>query len=98
MYIVSFDIWKEAKDRSIHTASIIDVLLSAGKEIHLWQLENEKWHRICNKKPATDILLAKFEPKSNTFATVGKVKLIRLTKKGWLLLTEYIFVLLSLTD
>jgi WD40 repeat protein len=54
---------------------VLDILLSAGKEINLWskKSENEQEYKlICSKKPATDILLAKFEPKSNIFATVGK--------------------------
>lgn len=51
---------------------IIDILLSAGKEISLWAFE-ESWKIVCNKKPATDIFLAKFEPRSDIFATVGKV-------------------------
>ncbi|GAA5804339.1 hypothetical protein HPULCUR_009827 [Helicostylum pulchrum] len=50
--------------------SVNNLLLSAGKEILLW--DNTTWNIICSKKPATDILLAKFEPKSNKFATVGK--------------------------
>lgn len=60
------------KKVSHDTKPYLDLLLSAGKEILLW--DNTTWNIICSKKPATDILLAKFEPKSNKFATVGKVK------------------------
>ncbi|CEP07241.1 hypothetical protein [Parasitella parasitica] len=54
--------------------SIHNVLLSAGKEIKLWTFnENERaWNTACSKSPASDIVLAKFEPKSNVFATLGK--------------------------
>lgn len=57
---------------------IIDVLLSAGKEVTLWAFEGS-WKVICNRKPATDIFLAKFEPRSDIFATVGKVTTVCLT-------------------
>ncbi|KAI8640796.1 RAVE protein 1 C terminal-domain-containing protein [Parasitella parasitica] len=54
--------------------SIQNILLSAGKEIKLWKFdENEStWRITCSKSPATDITLAKFEPKSNVFATMCK--------------------------
>lgn len=51
----------------------IGILLSAGNEILLWELDHDKWKIICSKKPAAPITFAKFEPRSNTFATVGKV-------------------------
>lgn len=61
----------------------LDLLLSAGKEILLWSLHNTNWNIICRKKPASDILLAKFEPKSSKFATVGKVNKIRVIHVYW---------------
>ncbi|KAG2213642.1 hypothetical protein INT46_000817 [Mucor plumbeus] len=54
--------------------SINNVLLSAGKEIRLWKFEENEntWKTICIRLPASDIMLAKFEPKLNIFATLGK--------------------------
>ncbi|KAL7308090.1 regulator of (H+)-ATPase in vacuolar membrane, variant 3 [Mucor circinelloides] len=54
--------------------SIHNVLLSAGKEIKLWKYDDNDgtWNAVCSKLPASDIILAKFEPKSNVFATLGK--------------------------
>jgi hypothetical protein len=60
--------------KNVFVFHTLDVLLSAGKEILLWVFE-ETWKVACSRKPATDILLAKFEPRSNIFATVGRVTL-----------------------
>ena len=53
----------------------VDVLLSAGKEIKLWKYDDNdsEWKAMCSKLPASNVILAKFEPKSNVFATLGKV-------------------------
>lgn len=50
----------------------IDLLLSAGKEIIVWKYDTD-WQRFCTKQPPSDILLSKFEPKSNRFATMSEV-------------------------
>lgn len=62
-------------DDSRDSSILIDVLLSAGKEIKLWKYDDNDstWNAVCSKLPASDIILAKFEPKSNVFATLGKV-------------------------
>ncbi|KAI8988977.1 hypothetical protein BDB01DRAFT_783906, partial [Pilobolus umbonatus] len=44
--------------------------MGAGKEIVLIDSE---WNTIWKRQPSTEIKLAKFEPRSNVFATVGKV-------------------------
>lgn len=58
-----------------HLDVSVDMLLSAGKEIKLWKYDDNdsEWKAMCSKLPASNVILAKFEPKSNVFATLGKV-------------------------
>lgn len=50
----------------------VDLLLSAGKDIIVWKFDTS-WQIFCKKTPSGEIQLAKFEPKSNRFATMGEV-------------------------
>lgn len=50
----------------------VDLLLSAGKDIIVWKFDTI-WQVFCKKTPSGDIQLAKFEPKSNRFATMSEV-------------------------
>ncbi|KAI8971921.1 hypothetical protein BDF20DRAFT_708277 [Mycotypha africana] len=58
--------------------SLHNFLLCAGEEILLFSYNDamNSWNKIFKRKPATNIVLAKFEPQSNVFATIGKVGFI----------------------
>ncbi|KAL0097480.1 RAVE protein 1 C terminal-domain-containing protein [Phycomyces blakesleeanus] len=55
--------------------SVNDLLLTAGSELAIWKntsSDTDPWKIQWTTRPAVDVIMAKFEPKSTMFATLGE--------------------------
>lgn len=61
------------RKKNIGLIPVIDELLSVGDMILLWGYQEESWDLTWKKKPADEVIYAKFEPNSSSFAAICKV-------------------------